>query len=110
MPAKSQTPEPDPVPASTDTDPAPNEPEPASSVPEDQAVAAGLLPAGTYAFTGPLPTQYLHIPLTAYPASDGRPATVFDWAFGAPADGRWEPTKKKPNQLPDNAPATPEGK
>jgi hypothetical protein len=98
MPVKSPTPEPDPTPASTDTAPAP-EPAPTRS---DQA--------GAYIFTGPLPTQYLHVPLTAYPASDDRPATVFDWPFGVPADGRWEPTRKKPNQLPDNAPAAPEGK
>jgi hypothetical protein len=38
------------------------------------------------------------------------PATVFDWSFSAPGDGRWKPSKKKPNQQPDNTPANdPEG-
>jgi hypothetical protein len=106
MPAKSPTPEPDPTPAVVDTIP---EPAPAPEPEPDEAAASGLLPAGTYAFVGSLPTQYLHVPLTAYPASNDRPATVFDWAFGAPPDGRWEPTRKKQNQQPDNAPADPEG-
>jgi hypothetical protein len=81
----------------------------------------GRLPAGAYEFVGPLPTQYLEVPLTARPETTrpGRhrrracrprpPATVFDWPFSAPGDGRWKPSKKKPNQQPDNAPANPEG-
>lgn len=84
-------------------------------------VPAGRQPAGVYEFTGPLATQYLEVPLTARPESPGRDATdnepavpataatVFDWPFSAPDDGRWKPSKKKPNQLPDNAPADPEG-
>jgi hypothetical protein len=121
MPAKTP-PEPDPTPATPDTttiDTAapvvPVGPEPVLDVPP------GRLPAGTYEYTGSLPTQYLEVPLTARPQDPGRPATddepavpatpatVFDWPFSAPDDGRWKPTKKKPNQQPDNAPAIPEG-
>ncbi len=123
MPAKPAQTEPDPTPATTkataDTAPAPDEPSTAE-------VPAGRLPAGVYEFTGPIPTQYLEVPLTARPADPGSPgrpatddgpevpevppspATVFDWPFSAPDDGRWMPTKRKPNQLPDNAPANPE--
>jgi hypothetical protein len=117
MPAKpAHEPEPDATPApakTTDTAPAPSEP-------ELEAVPAGRLAAGVYEFTGPIATQYLEVPLTARPADPGRPAaddepaiaatpaTVFDWQFSAPGDGRWAPTKKKPNQQPDNAPALPE--
>jgi hypothetical protein len=109
MPAKSApSPEPDPTPAA-DTTPTPA-PAPTPEVaPESSKSGTGRLPAGTYQFTGPVPTQYLEVPLTAHPATDGRPATVFDWPFGAPDDSRWEPTKKKPNQAADNAPANPEG-
>ncbi|MBP5926689.1 hypothetical protein F3K32_42545 [Streptomyces sp. LBUM 1483] len=100
------SPEPDPTPA---TKPAPTPaPEPVPE-PKESDTIPGRLPAGTYEFTGPLPTQYLDVPLTAHPADGTRPSTVFAWPFGAPADGRWAPTKKKPNQLPDNAPADPEG-
>jgi hypothetical protein len=108
MPAKTP-PEPDPTPAATTTTaPAPTEPG-AVDVPD------GRLPAGTYAFTGSIPTQYLDVPITARPAYPERPATdddpgapatpatVFDWPFSAPDDGRWEPSKKKPNQVADNA-------
>lgn len=73
--------------------------------PAAEEVPPGRQPAGTYEFTGPIPTLYLEVPLTARPASDDEPATVFNWPFTAPDDGRWQPTKKKPNQLPDNAPA-----
>lgn len=118
MPA-TPAPEPDPTPAPTKTPktaPAPIEPG-AVDVP------AGRQPAGTYEFTGPLASQYLEVPLTARPADPGAPAvpatddepevpavlpspaTVFDWPFSAPDDGRWAATKKKPNQLPDNTPA-----
>lgn len=103
--------EPDPPPAparTTDTGPAADEP-------GADAVPAGRLPAGVYEFTGPIATQYLDVPLTARPAESGSAvtktapavpataATVFDWPFGAPADGRWAPTKKKSNQVADNA-------
>lgn len=87
----------------------------------DSDVPEGRLPAGVYEFVGTIPTQYLDVPLTAHPEIPGReatdteeavpatPATVFDWPFTAPGDGRWKPSKKKPNQQPDNAPANPEG-
>lgn len=93
-----------------DATPAP-EPEapPATEVPTEE-VPAGRLAAGVYEFTGAVATQYLEVPLTARPASEDGPATVFDWPYSAPDDGRWRPTRKKPNQLPDNAPADdPEG-
>ncbi|MEE1838211.1 hypothetical protein [Streptomyces sp. SP17KL33] len=108
MPAKPDpSPEPEPTPPAT----APTAPatEPKPSPKEEPDTIPGRLPAGTYEFTGPLPTQYLDVPLTAHPADATRPSTVFAWPFGAPADGRWAPTKKKPNQVADNAPADPEG-
>lgn len=117
MPAKpAHEPEPDVTPAPAKTTDTTAEPE----KPEEEAVPEGRLPAGVYEFTGPIATQYLEVPLTARPADPGRsatddepavpptPATVFDWPFTAPGDGRWQPTKKKPNQQPDNAPALPE--
>lgn len=104
MPAK--TPPPDQTPA---TDAHAEERPAAAPEPTTPDVPPGRLPAGTYLYTGSLPTQYLEVPLTAHPADDDRPATVFEWPFTAPDDGRWEPTKKKPNQLPDNTPAHPEG-
>jgi hypothetical protein len=97
-------PEPDPTPeAATTAGTAPTPTEP-----ESVLVPAGRQPPGVYEFTGSLPTQYLDIPLTARPADGNDPATVFDWPFSAPDDGRWVPTKKKSNQQPDNAPALPE--
>lgn len=108
-----------PKPTSTEpaaADPAPDAP--ATPVPPSSATAprtakadvpADRLPAGTYQYVGALPTQYLDVPLTARPADGDRPATVFAWPLGAPADGRWAPTKKKPNQVADNALAAPEG-
>lgn len=122
MPAKPAQ-EPERTPAATRTpDPATEVavPEPAKAYAPDD-VPAGRLSAGVYEFVGTLPTQYLEVPLTARPEDPGTPgtddepavpaspATVFDWPFSAPGDGRWKPSKKKPNQLPDNAPANPEG-
>lgn len=93
MPAKSSSPpEPDQVPAKT-----------ASDAPELSKPGASPVPSA-FRYTGLLPTQYLHVPLTAYPAADERAATVFAWPDGAP-DDRWEPTIDQPNQLPDNEPA-----
>lgn len=87
----------------------PESPPAAEATPADE-VPAGRLAAGVYEFTGAVATQYLEVPLTARPATDDGPATVFDWPFSAPDDGRWKPTRRKPNQLPDNAPADdPEG-
>lgn len=125
MPAKPAQEEPERTPAtSRSTDPAPGsttKDEPAKASARDE-VPGGRLPAGVYEFVGTIPTQYLEVPLTARPEDPGRdatgdeaavpatPATVFDWPFHAPGDGRWKPSKKKPNQQPDNAPADdPEG-
>ena len=126
MPTKpAQEPEPAPVAtrAAEGAAPTPDVPQPDKAAPNDAPndVPKGRLAAGVYEFTGPLATQYLEVPLTARPENPGRDATddepaipataatVFDWSFSAPDDGRWKPTKKKPNQLPDNAPANPEG-
>jgi len=110
--------EPEPAPVATRTTEA-TSPKSEKTVPDD--IPKGRQAAGVYEFTGPLATQYLEVPLTARPENPGRDATddepaipataatVFDWPFSAPDDGRWKPTKKKPNQLPDNAPANPEG-
>lgn len=125
MPSKpAQEPEPERTPATTtrttgtDTPAAATEPaKSADKAAEPDEVPEGRLPAGVYEFTGTLPTQYLEVPLTARPETPGRdatddepavpaiPATVFDWPVSAPGDGRWKPSKKKPNQQPDNAPA-----
>lgn len=122
MPAKPAQ-EPERTPAATrtpDSATEPAAPEPAKADAPDE-VPAGRLPAGVYEFVGTLPTQYLEVPLTARPETPGQdatddqpavpatPATVFDWPFSAPGDGRWKPSKKKPNQQPDNTPADPEG-
>lgn len=116
MPAKpAQEPERTPAPARTpETDtPAHADPEPDKAAADE--VPEGRLPAGVYEFVGTIPTQYLDVPLTARPADPGQdatddtpavpatPATVFDWPFSAPDDGRWKPSKKKPNQVADNA-------
>lgn len=95
---------------------------PAAAEPDPDAggVPEGRLPAGTYEYVWTVPTLYLEVPLTAYPASPAvpatddtpeipaQPATVFDWPFSAPGDGRWQPSKKQPNSQPDNTPANPE--
>jgi hypothetical protein len=118
----STAPKPDPK-AEPEPTPAPlPETAPAPGKPGAVAVPEGRLPAGTYEFTGPIATQYLEVPLTARPADPGSPAqpatdsepavdevpatpaTVFDWPFSAPDDGRWKPVKRKPNQIADNAP------
>jgi 2-oxoglutarate dehydrogenase E2 component (dihydrolipoamide succinyltransferase) len=93
---------------------APAEPAGASSSPEPEAPPTGRLDPGVYEYVAPFATVY-GLPLTARPADPGQPATkdapavppspatVFDWPDGAPADGRWTPTRKKPNQIADNA-------
>lgn len=92
---------------------------PDSAVVPDQP-ATGLLDPGVYEYTAPYSTVY-PVPLTAHPlipavaATDGTaggpevPATVFDWFEGCPNDGRWTPSRKKPNQQPDNHPADTQG-
>lgn len=122
MPAKPAQ-EPERTPATSRTTDTVSEPaaaaEPAKAPAKEPAdeVPVGRLPAGVYEFVGTVPTQYLEVPLTARPETPGRdatddepavpasPATVFAWPFSAPGDGRWKPSRKKPNQLPDNAPA-----
>lgn len=121
MPASKST-EPDNAPATNDDATAKAKATTAQADPEPvhADVPEGRLPAGVYEFTGPIATQYLEVPLTAHPAYPEQAATadepaapataptVFNWPFTAPDDGRWQPTKKKPNQQPDNAPALPE--
>lgn len=123
MPATKPEPDSAPAPADdpkkTSSPAAPAVPAPArpTGPAAGDEVPAGRLPAGVYEFTGTIPTLYLDVPLTARPADPGRPAdgddpggpampaTVFHWPFSAPDDGRWQPTKKKPNQVADNAAA-----
>lgn len=76
---------------------------PVPDMPEQVKVPAGRLAPGGYEFTGAIATCYLEVPLTARPESVDGPATVFDWPFGAPDDGRWQPTKHQPTQAADNA-------
>lgn len=60
---------------------------------------------GVYEFTHFADCVYPHVPLSCRTATGDTPATVFDWPFGPPDDGRWTKTRKKPNQAADNAPA-----
>jgi hypothetical protein len=107
----------DPPPIADATTEAPGKPG-ASSSPEAPEPAAAPEPT-SWQYAWAVSTLYLHIPLTAHPeipavdatndipAVPGRPATVY--AFVEPPDSRWIPTDLPPNQLPDNAPAEPEG-
>ena len=108
-----------PVPAPAESATAGAEPEPQAGIEEP----TGLLEPGVYEYAHVSDCVYPHVPLTAHaahpeiaerPASGDEPgdpggpavdATVFHWAFGAPDDGRWTPTRKKPNQAADNEPA-----
>jgi hypothetical protein len=78
--------------------------EPAAPDPEPAPAPAAGGP-GVYEYTHFTDCVYPHVPLTARAATPDRAATVFDWPFGPPTDGRWTPTSKKPNQAPDNEPA-----
>lgn len=97
--------------------PQPEEPvaltvEPGTEAPAD---AEPTPEPGVYEFTHFADCVYPHVPLTCRAARPERPATeddpgepevkatVFDWPFGPPDDGRWTKTRKKPNQNPDNA-------
>lgn len=105
------------------------EPTPQMEEPDTPAAEPDIKPPAT-ATTGPEPgvyefthfadCVYPHVPLSCRAAYAGRPAdaedpndrgeqpvtaTVFDWPFGPPDDGRWTKTRKKPNQAADNAPA-----
>ncbi|MGW2692330.1 hypothetical protein ACWC3Y_10765 [Streptomyces sp. NPDC001296] len=72
--------------------------------PEPTAEPTGPEP-GVYEYTHFADCVYPHVPLTCRAATADTPATVFDWPFGPPDDGRWTKTRKKPNQAADNAPA-----
>lgn len=103
------------------TEPTPQQEEaaaPATETPGDVREAtpepSGPEP-GVYEYTHFADCVYPHVPLTARAARPERPATdddpgeaavaatVFDWPFGPPDDGRWTKTRKKPNQAADNA-------
>lgn len=101
-------------------EPTPQPKEAAAPAPEpDAETPATTEPAGpepgVYEFTHFDDCVYPHVPLTCHagrperPATDDAPgepevkATVFDWPFGPPDDGRWSPSKKKPTQAADNA-------
>lgn len=89
------------------------EPVPPSDAPQPEQ--SGPEP-GVYEYAYFADCVYPSVPLTAYAADPGRPATddepatppvtatVFDWPFGPPDDGRWAKTRKKPNQRADNEP------
>jgi hypothetical protein len=91
-------PEPSAAPAAVDT------PAPAPAEAPDPADTTGP-PPGVYAYSYFADCVYPHVPLSARAATADAPATIFDWPFGPPDDGRWTPTSKSPNQAADNAPA-----
>jgi hypothetical protein len=89
-------------------------------LPDDQDTEPTGPEPGVYEYTHSADCVYPNVPLTARAEHPGRPAdpndqgdegedavaaTVFDWPFGPPDDGRWTKTRKKPNQAADNAPA-----
>jgi hypothetical protein len=97
-------------------------PAPAEDGDQEQAATAGYdsqvpeqLPPGVYEYVHSAGCVYPHVPLTCHayqpavpetqdsPGGPERPATVFEWVDGPPADGRWAKTRKKPNQAADNA-------
>lgn len=60
-------------------------------------------PPGVYEYTHFIDCVYPHVPLSCRAATASADATVYDWSFGPPVDGRWAPTTKTPNQVADNA-------
>lgn len=94
------TPQPDPSDAPADTAPAP-----APVAEPVEAPAPAGPPPGVYAYSHFADCVYPHVPLSARAATAEAPATIFDWPFGPPDDGRWTPTSKRPNQAADNEPA-----
>jgi hypothetical protein len=78
-----------------DTEPTPQ--------PAPAAAAASVPASSAYEYTHFADAVYTHVPLTARAATADTAATVFDWPFGPPSDGRWTTTTKKPNQAADNA-------
>jgi hypothetical protein len=99
MPTDKSVKDAEPTPREEPTAPAADTP---TTLPEPVAEPAGLEP-GVYEYTHWADCVYPHVPLTARTATTDTPATVFNWAFGAPDDGRWAKTRKKPNQAADNA-------
>lgn len=117
MPASKDAPPPSDTttteaPASSGASPTP---EPPAATPSTGGKPpTGRLDPGVYEYTAPFTTVY-GVPLTAHPPIPGedgtpdQPATVFDWFEGAPDDGRWATTRKKPNQTADNMPPESKG-
>ncbi|MFG3287258.1 hypothetical protein ACGF3G_00340 [Streptomyces sp. NPDC048179] len=103
----SKTPKDEPAPQDVATveapEPAPAVPDVVSDPAPAEPVPAGVEPGGAYEFTHFADCVYPHVPLTARAATPDAPATVFDWPFGPPADGRWTKTTRTPNQAADNA-------
>lgn len=91
--AKSLKDVPEPTPQPEQAAPPATDPAPADAVPEP----------GIYEYTHFADCVYPHVPLTCRAETADAPATVFDWPFGPPDDGRWTKTRKKPNQAADNA-------
>ncbi|MGR3875809.1 hypothetical protein ACUXZZ_45570 (plasmid) [Streptomyces graminifolii] len=60
-------------------------------------------PPGVYEYRHFADCTYPHVPLSCRAATESTDATVYDWPFGPPDDGRWAPTTKTPNQVADNA-------
>jgi hypothetical protein len=99
--------------------PTPQPEEPATPAAEPDIEAPAAAPTGpepgVYEYSYFADCVYPHVPLTCRAArpertaandDPGEPevkATVFDWPFGPPDDGRWTKTRKKPNQAADNA-------
>jgi len=93
---------------------------PATKADQPQAAEPGgdsSADAGVYEYNHTSDCIYPQVPLTARaprpaapaegdgPETPAVPATVFEWPFGPPNDGRWTRTRKKPNQAADNEPA-----
>ncbi|MEU0818965.1 hypothetical protein [Streptomyces mirabilis] len=93
-PKDEPTPQPEETAAAVET--------PAVDEPTPEAASAGPEP-GVYEYMHFADCVYPHVPLTCRAATADAPATVFDWPFGPPDDGRWTKTKKKPTQAADNA-------
>ncbi|WP_019059940.1 hypothetical protein [Streptomyces prunicolor] len=93
----------------------PDQTEVPEPVAEEPDTGPEQLPPGVYEYVAGIGCVYPHVPLTCrafHPvveATETRPeipeqaATVFEWLDGPPADGRWAPTEKTPNQVADNS-------
>jgi hypothetical protein len=78
------------------------EPVAESAAAEDEAPPPAGPEPGVYEYTHFADCVYPHVPLSCRVATATTEATVFDWPFGPPNDGRWAPTTKTPNQVADN--------